>query len=157
MPTPTYTPLANITLTGSSSTVTFSSISGAYRDLVLIITGTDSGGTRPAIRLNSDSGLNYSYVKMTGNGSTATSATSNAFEVHLATFTSSTPATYIVNVMDYSATDKHKTVLVRSARSDSDTVAIANRWASTSAVTSITVLDTTWASGSTMALYGIAA
>jgi hypothetical protein len=36
-----YTALANVTLGSSAANVTFSSISGSYRDLVLIVNGNE--------------------------------------------------------------------------------------------------------------------
>jgi hypothetical protein len=60
--------------------------------------------------------------------------------------------------MDYSATDKHKTVLVRS-NIPADTVAAhAVRWANTAAITTVGVaaISGTWSAGTTFALYGIA-
>jgi hypothetical protein len=61
--------------------------------------------------------------------------------------------------MDYSATDKHKTVLVRSNAASTGVEAIAQRWASTAAITSILVFPSTgsWAAGGTFSLYGIVA
>jgi hypothetical protein len=70
----------------------------------------------------------------------------------------------IIQVMDYSATDKHKSVLVR-ANSDAPSqngvvAAVAGRWASTSAVTSVVLLPEVgpnFASGSTFNLFGVIA
>ena len=163
MPTPTYTPLANITLSSSATTVTFSSISQVYRDLVLVITGTqavDSGIVD--MRINADSGANYNRVYMEGNGSTASSVTATSSFLRASgnsNHFNQTRSSIIYNIMDYSATDKHKTVLQRTDVADSLTSMAAMRWASTSAVTNISLfLNTgTYASGSSFALYGIAA
>ena len=38
-----WTPLANITLASTANTVTFSSISGAYKDLRLVLVGGAAG------------------------------------------------------------------------------------------------------------------
>jgi len=73
-------------------------------------------------------------------------------------------STFISSIMDYSATDKHKTVISRFNRVGGDatsadgTGAVAVRWADTSAITSIVIFPTanTLASGSTFSLYGIA-
>jgi hypothetical protein len=61
--------------------------------------------------------------------------------------------------MDYSATDKHKTVLSRANNAANGVTAIAGRWASTSAITSIvlTFQSSSLATGSTVALYGVSA
>jgi len=52
-----YVPLANLTLGSSAASVTFSSISQAYKDLVLVIEATTSALDVAIIRFNSDQGL----------------------------------------------------------------------------------------------------
>lgn len=164
MPTPTYTPLANITLGSSAASVTFSSISQAYRDLVLVVqAATGSANTNLRIRLNSDSGANYNFVTMAGSGS-ATASTSSAGDTLFApgypNYDLGTGLSdAIIHFMDYSATDKHKSMLARTDRPDAQVTAAAGRWASTSAVTGITVYvaATTFNAGTSLALFGIAA
>ncbi len=152
MPTPTYIPLANITLGSSASSVTFSSIPGTYRDLVLVVNHTKSTLTGLYIRYNGDAGANYSGVYMVGGGSYLTSGLST--EPGYA----DTLSTQVLQVMDYSATDKHKTSLLRSDHAAGQTVAWALRWANTSAITSLAFVTAsgTFQTGSTFALYGIA-
>jgi hypothetical protein len=66
--------------------------------------------------------------------------------------------TTVFNLLDYSATDKHKAALSRTNIVSLYTVAYATRWASTSAVTSITFFPDSgnFAANSTFALYAIA-
>lgn len=158
--------MANITLSSSASSVTFSNIPNTYRDLILIIGSAKSTSGNPAViaRFNSDTGTNYPYVRMTGNGSTAasTAVTNQGFMNFAAAFgiNSTENATIIVQIMDYSATDKHKSLLVRSNLAGAGVEAIAGRWASTSAITTMEVFNTSsisFASGSTFALYGVIA
>lgn len=159
MPTNTYTALATVTLGGSDADIIFSSIPATYRDLVIVIRAkntVDAQGIR--CQFNSDTGNNYSYVVMYGTGSSAASGASSSqgyadFGVNRTTDTST-----IVQIMDYSATDKHKTMLVRSDNASEITLAYANRWASTSAITSIKLYASvnSFTSGSTFSLYGIA-
>ena len=62
--------------------------------------------------------------------------------------------------MDYSATDKHKTMLSRGGSSSFGVGMNAGRWANTSAVTSVLVIGQSgldFAAGSTFYLYGIEA
>jgi len=161
MPTPTYKPLANITLGSSAASVTFSSISQAYRDLILIVQSGTTGGADMSIRLNSDSGSNYNWVQMYGTGSG--SGTSNAFASQNHFFDYGTPTTLdammTVQLQDYSATDKHKSVLARRDWAAGLTLASAGRWASTSAVTALQVyaFSGSFIAGSSFALYGVAA
>lgn len=166
MPTPTYTPLANITLGSSTSTVTFGSINQGFRDLVLVITAKSVAGTATVqFRPNGDTGFNYSYVNMQGNGSStntlANSGGNNNFGLTVNTgVTNSEFNVIILNALDYSATDKQKLLLVRNNRAGNGVEAIAGRWADTSAITYFTLTlngGDSFATGSTMALYGIAA
>ena len=164
MPTPTYTPLANITLATNTTTITFSSISQAYRDLVLVCNGKSSTSTAQAsITANGNSGANYSYIFAGGNGSTtlsqsSTGQSSYAFGNGRSYINTSPGWNLVVNFMDYSATDKHKSLVARENHSDLGTDMWAMRWANTAAITSLTITGNgTFATGSTFALYGIAA
>lgn len=153
--------LATTTLASASATVTFSSISGAYRDLRLVITGSTSNNSDIQMRFNGDSGANYSFVYMGGNGSSAASGsnTGQPGVVLDAYFWRSTDQSMIVaDIMDYTATDKHKTVLSRNNVTAGGTDAFANRWANTAAITSITLVSTwNWNVGSTFSLFGVSA
>ena len=166
MPTNTYTPLATITLTGTDSEVVFASIPSSFRDLILVIQAKSTTGN-PAVtaRFNSDNTANYPYVRMTGSGSgsgASASITTDTFLNLAAAFGINTSGNgnIIAQIMDYSATDKHKTVLVRNGDAGLGVEAIAGRWASTSAITSVTVFNTgsiSFATGSTFSLYGVIA
>jgi hypothetical protein len=161
MPTPTYTALATVTLGSSASSVTFSSIPATYRDLVLVHAGTSSNGSLNSLllRFNGDSGSNYTLVYMEGNGSSANSGTGSGTGVNAGFTVSSPVSNNITQIMDYSATDKHKTVLSRKNTSSSNANAQASRWANTAAITSIVcTVDSgaTFSTGSTFNLYGIA-
>jgi hypothetical protein len=167
MPTPTYTPLANITLGSTATSVTFSSINQSYRDLIIVFTGSINTADRlGSIRFNADSGSNYSRVQMVGTGSTTSSGTLTGTATDFYYSGSANQQTdSIISIMDYSATDKHKSILSRSNVPSERTFANANRWANTAAITSIQLLPTTTAFsangsfniGSTFALYGIVA
>lgn len=162
MPTPTYTPLANITLTSSAASVTFSSISQAYRDLVLVIKPFGSvSNMSPFIRFNGSS-TGYSDVYAIADGSATYSGTRSGTDGYLIGFAASDPTSpgeIIVNIMDYSATDTHKTYLSRAGKASAGVDMIAGRWANTAAVTSFTINANTgsFASGASFALYGVAA
>jgi hypothetical protein len=157
MPTPTYTALANFTLANNASSVTFNSIPNTYRDLMVIYNGqtVDSGNFDIIIRLNADPN-NHTFVAMGGGGSSTysyTATTPNTFNPGAGNRTSG-----IFQIMDYSATDKHKTTLIRVDVPNFNVGAGVQRWASFSAV-SILFLGIgqgTYAAGSTFALYGIA-
>jgi hypothetical protein len=154
--TDTYTPLATVTLGGTASSVTFSSIPATYRDLVLVVAGTASTLVNVGIRFNGDTGSNYSVVTMVGNGSAASSS-SFTDSFGLAGQLSTVQGNFITQIMDYSATDKHKTHLGRSNLSASSVQGYASRWADTAAITSFAVSNAgTFSTGTTFNLYGIA-
>ena len=162
MGTPTYTALAEITLGSSATSVTFSSISQAYRDLVLVIRPfLTVPGNSPRVQFNSDTGANYNIVVLRGTGSSALSNAYSNFNYTWITFTGvdTTAGNAILNIMDYSATDKHKTILSRSNNPENGLDMMASRWASTAAITSVTIFGDgySFSSGTTMAIYGIAA
>ena len=159
--TATYDLIASNVLSSSAASVTFSSIPATYRDLVLVVSGarTSSTGFGIRIRFNADSGTNYSQVIMRGNGSTSTSNSSTEPYIYFDAWTTGAFGTgqsnAIFQIMDYSATDKHKTVLQRVNNSALLTSAQAARWASTSAINEIYVEGSDWASGTSFYLYGI--
>lgn len=149
------TPIANITLAQSSSDVTFSNIPNIYKDLVVTVTSTSTTGSEgySFMRFNNDAGSNYSRVEMVGNGSSTSSAV----------FSNLIPITYrgviacqIIQIMDYSSTDKHKTVLYRNNQPDNILLAGSGRWASTSSinVVSLVSFSLAFAAGSTISIYG---
>ena len=65
---------------------------------------------------------------------------------------------YQIDFFDYSATDKHKSALSRLSDAGASVSMSANRWASTAAITSITMTASTgtFSAGATFHLYGIA-
>jgi hypothetical protein len=156
MPTPTYTPLATVTLGSSAASVTFSSIPATYRDLVFVYNGntTSSGANDLQFRLNNDTS-NTTSVTMYADAGGRGSFTQNH---SLANYGSDIRTVFIAQVMDYSATNKHKTTIIRGS-STAVAAAHAMRFASTSAVTSIVfaIAVGTFVSGSTFSLYGITA
>jgi hypothetical protein len=162
MPTSTYDLIASNVLGSSAASVTFSSIPATYRDLIVVVNGLGNGGEVNAdLRFNSDSGTNYSFVRMRGSGTAASSSSGTSKTVistELAFSNTEQRNHQIMQIMDYSATDKHKTVLIsENSNGVYGVIAAAARWANTSAITSVEVRSTTnsFASGTTFYLYGI--
>ena len=162
----TYTPIATQTLGSAAASVTFSSIPSTYTDLVLVMdfsitTANDS----VYLRLNSDSGTNYSNTTLSGNGSTAYSGrdSSSSSGIRLSAYNTaqgaSTRQVNITQFQNYANTTTNKTVLNRYS-SVGGTEAIVGLWRSTSAITSILLRfysSQNFESGSTFTLYGIKA
>jgi hypothetical protein len=161
MPTPTYTPLANITLGSAASSITFGSIPATYRDLILVgdLILSTSNAQQIRMRFNGDTGSNYFTVNMGATTSTF-SQTSTLSAIRIGQAYNGSRSTHIVNLMDYSATDKHKSQLSRSDNASNRLEALATRWANTAAITSMTVIiedASNFAAGSTFNLYGVIA
>lgn len=163
----TYVALATTTLGSTATELTFSSISGAYTDLVLVssIKPSDTSGPSVLAQLNSDTGNNYSETYMYGNGTSASSSrrSNNSFfylaDNGISTTSTNTISTIITNFQNYSNTTTYKTGISRANTSDKGVEATVAMWRSTSAITSIKVfvLAGGFASGSTFSLYGISA
>lgn len=157
MPTPTYDLIASTTLAASSAEVVFASLPQTYRDLILVFNGTTAVADGVGSRYNADTGNNYSAVRMTGSSAGGISDNFSGISRIIETAGNTDERTvYISNIMDYSASDKHKAVLTRSSIA-SNVTGIASRWANTAAITSITVFSpgSTISSGSTIAIYGV--
>jgi len=166
----TYEAIATQTLGSATASVTFSSIAGTYTDLVIICDNlfVASGTPNLRVRLNSDTGSNYSVTPIEGNGVTAYSVRqTNIAGIDLGYYTSlyptgssTTPSNAIINIMNYSNSTTYKTVLARSGSSYTGTNANIGLWRNTASVTSVTVTNSSavnFTIGSTFSLYGIKA
>ena len=159
----TYTPIATQTLASASASVTFSSISGTYTDLVLILSGSNTASASYYIQFNSDTSSNYSYTTLYGDGSTVVSARSaNNTKIYLhygGPFPADTLFMNTVSIQNYSNATTNKTTLIRAAIPAGETTARVGLWRSTAAITSILVSTdaSTFKAGSTFTLLGIKA
>ena len=153
------TALATTTLAAASGTITFSSIPATYRDLVFVMDGKLDVDTPTEGRLyfNADQGSTYSRVFMYADGSSYSSGAATLTGGITPLYLRGNQANAIVQIFDYAETNKHKTVLSRgNAPSNLGLTAMAQRWASTSAITSLTInFAVDFAIGSTFSLYGI--
>ena len=162
MATPTYDLLDSVTLSSSASSVTFSSIDQSYRDLVLVSANirSSTGGTFQ-FQLNGDTANNYTWMYISGTGSSASAAAAggnqNRIILNGGGMDNTGPLMAVLKILDYSATDKHTSCLIRSGNNTNFAVsAYAGRWANTAAVTSIRLFGGSFNSGCTFHLYGIA-
>jgi hypothetical protein len=157
----TYTPIATTTVSGTgTSSVSFSSFSG-YTDLILVINGSVGSNCGLQMKFNSDSGSNYSFTRITGDGSSATSdRSSNASFMELGYYLSSAQNMNVIQIMNYSNSTTYKTVLNRASANTANIGAQAyvELWRSTSAITSLAVTASgNYSNGTTFTLYGIQA
>jgi len=159
----TYTPIATTTLGSAQATVTFSSISGSYTDLVLIVQNSNANGVNSiSLNFNSDTSSNYSMTFISGDGSTASSSRETSeTKLNVGATTTSMGNVTICNIMNYSNSTTYKSTLSRSGWTGYDLIrAFVGLWRSTSAITQIDIKVISGANfntGSTFTLYGIAA
>ena len=161
----TYTPIATQTLASPQTTVNFNTFSG-YTDLRLVMSArTDTGNNvdYAVVKLNSDSGSNYSRTEMYGDGSSAASGRASNWLIGIAS-TSQGGNTQLktmntMEFMNYSNATTFKTVLFRQTSAAQQVLAGVGLYRSTSAITSIDITGFygTWQAGSTFTLYGILA
>jgi hypothetical protein len=156
------TALANITLGSAAASVTFSSIVGTYRDLLLVSQVGNVNNNDILLTFNSDSGSNYHMVRAWGDGSGFTQSDADnsyaSIRVSKAYPYNDNASVYTLNIFDYAQTDKHKSGLMRIGGTRGVQMQ-AYRWASTSAITSLAITGSggNLTSGSTFALYGVSA
>jgi hypothetical protein len=163
--TSTYEKIATTTLGSSVSTIDFSSITSAYTDLVIIITAKMSNDTDLWIRINNDSGSNYSYTVLRATGTAVTSGRGSNVTAGLLADSEGLPGNdnnhiEICQLMNYSNTTTNKTMITRANRANKGVDAVASLWRSTAAVNQITILNVggeTFSSGTKATIYGIKA
>lgn len=140
----TYVPIINYTVSGTStSLITFNSFSG-YTDLVMRIQGTSTGNAR--LRFNSDSGSNYGWTVLTGDGSVTSSVRTNSDTSVITSYLGGNGIA-VVNIMNYANTAKYKMILSRAGLSSSGSDLIIGRWNNSAAITTMTVQVNTAGSG----------
>jgi hypothetical protein len=164
----TYTPIATTTLGSNTTTVTFSSISGSYTDLVLVMVHNSSGVASAAngiMRFNSDTGSNYSKTQMLGVGVAQSQRASNATYI-MWPFDDTVWTSTKFNIMNYANTTTFKTTIFRQDMGTYGTAGVVGLWRSTSAINAISLTASDnqgggtadqFVTGSTFTLYGITA
>jgi len=160
-----YESIATITASGSQSSLTFSSIPSTFKHLQIRGIVRDGIGYILQLRLNSDSGSNYSMHRLYANGaSTFANGGASQTYIYLAedlSTASNTLNAAIIDILDYGSTTKNKTVrcLQGLDTNGAGHVGIySGAWLSTSAVNSVTITNTgpqNFTNTTTFALYGI--
>ena len=166
-----YESIASATGTGSSGTITFSSIPSTYQHLQIRGIARTSGagtGSDLLIRLNSDTGSNYTQHRIWGIGSSvfagASSGDAYAYVFNAITATSaiaSNMGAIILDIHDYSSSSKTTTVRSISGFDNNGSGSInliSNLWTDTDAVNSISLIaggSGNWTTDTQFALYGI--
>lgn len=145
-PTGAYDALATVTVGSSAvSSVTFSGIPTGYKHLQIRGVLLTSGATNPTFNFNGDTGSNYAWHHLYGNGSSVSSngGGSQTFMYFNYNPSSSYPSTFVMDILDYASTTKYKTSRTLAGSdtngSTSEIALWSGLWQSTSAVTSITL------------------
>jgi hypothetical protein len=164
----TYDKIATTTLSSATNTITFSSIAATYTDLRLVLTHTTTLAGRSAyLQFNSDTGANYSFTTLQGNGTAAASQNNTAEnQIYIDDFTMDGTSTTIPNfsaidIFSY-ASSTFKTLLCSVSANHNTTgglINIVGLWRSTSAITAISLItnSSTFKVGTSATLYGIKA
>jgi len=162
MATPTYDLITSHTVS-STAGIAFDNISQDYRDLIIVVTGKGAfGGLGCQARVNNDSASNYFYVLVEANGTQIYSGNGSSTRFLFSSsgaFDTGANGIWILQFMDYSATDKHKTVLTRTNGDVTSGRGLdmgAHMWANTSAITKVDFYAGNFATGTTIYLYGVA-
>ena len=160
----TYEPIATNTLSSSASSVTFSSISGSYTDLVIAMSviSTANSSDYANIRYNGDTGSNYSTTILSGTGTSAVAdrfSSRTDFNIDYYANLTTEIGNRIVQIQNYSNTTTYKTALVKANRAGAGTDLMCGLWRSTAAITTILITHSVnqFATGSSFTLYGIKA
>jgi len=157
----TYDKIATTTLSSAASTVTFSSVSANYTDLVIIADAGEPVGGYFKLQFNGDTSSNYSRTFMYGTGSSAVSnRATTTTSIFINCGASAGAGAAIINIQNYTNSITYKTVIARN-NSMTDGLVMANvgLWRNTNAITSIALTGGAGnlASGSIFTVYGIKA
>jgi len=154
----TYVPIATYTASGSTTTITFSSIPQTYTDLRIISNLVFSG--QIYLQFNGDTGGNYSITYVQGTGSSASSGrtTNQTNGMQMGYGVSSNLTVFTADIFNYANTTTYKTALSRDSDAGGLAQASVGLWRNTSNITSIAVYSpgANYSSTSTFTLYGIA-
>lgn len=163
--TNSFESIATVSGTGSSGTVTFSSIPSTYSILQIRCNWFSTATNNPYMRFNSDTAGNYSWTHLHGDGAGATAAqnaaTSASFIYWGYSTDSNTPNSAIIDINNYASTSKTKVAKIFAGQDYVSAGEIAH-WAgvwnnSSTAINSISLITGAgnFTTTSTFALFGI--
>lgn len=163
-----YESIATVYPTGT--TITFSSIPSTYTHLQIRgISRTNNPGSvdNVVIRFNGDTGTNYSWHQLAGDGSSASAggeSSKNYILIGLfpsGSTNSSTFGSHVIDILDYANPNKNTTARALSGydlNGSGQLVLRSGLWQNTAAITSITITQLSsysYSSNSVFELYGI--
>jgi hypothetical protein len=166
-----YESIQTVTVgSGGQSSISFTAIPATYKHLQIRCISRESLGTSLGgmyIQLNSDTGSNYAWHRLWGEGASASAGASTSTTAMLGGIIATTSGTAsvfssaIIDVLDYANTNKNKTIrsLTGLDYNGSGYVGLhSGLWTNTAAITSIVINPDSgqnWQQYSSFALYGI--
>lgn len=170
-PAGAYDSLATVTLSASAASITFAGIPSGYKHLQIRFIARTARASFPddnmAMQLNGNTGSNYAYHQLSGDGASATAgAVATNTDMRVGRVTGATAAsgnfgTGIIDILDYDNTNKFRTIRTLSGNefNGSGTITLfSGLYQSAVAVTSIRLFSQTGANDfqtySSFALYG---
>lgn len=147
---------------GGASSITFSNIPQNYEHLQIRSMIKQAANANYLMTFNSDGGANYSTHRLMGDGASASSAAFTPIGAMYVGYvpSASYPAANITDILDYSNTNKYKTIRVLEGSDNNGSGYLtfwSGSWRNTNAIDTITLtpLSTTFTQYSSFALYGI--
>jgi len=161
-----YDSLATVTVpAGGLTSIEFAGIPNTYKHLQIRGIMLSANSANNPLRFNSDSGSNYTWHQLQGDGSSASAYANtpvNGIRWGLNSGNSSYPFATIIDVLDYANTNKYKTVRALSGNDGTGTTSsriglYSGVWMNTNAITSITITNdgNTMLQYSQFTLYGV--
>jgi len=160
-----YESIATLSGTGSSGTIAFTSIPSTYKHLQIRASYQCSTTDNPYIRVGGgsiDTGANYSWHHLYGDGSSALSNANGGSSFTYFGYSQNTtnPNAVIIDILDYASTSKNKTFRILAGQDnngDGEVALWSGSWSNSStAIGSISLLTSgNFSTASRFALYGI--
>lgn len=164
-----YESIATVTVGGTPATeILFNSIPQTYKHLqirALVRNNRAATASNTYFRFNGDTGANYAVHVLTGTGASATAGVSAGINIMLAqdpsaSFTANCFAGQIYDILDYSNTNKNKTVRILQGYDGNGSGEVqlwSGLWMGTNALTSIRFFPNSgeYVQYTQFALYGI--
>jgi hypothetical protein len=162
--------LASQVLTSPAANITFSNLAtsyaSTYQHLQLRIVALHSADQNGKMNFNNDTGANYSYHQLFGNGSSVASNGGGGevwMQIGYGPNSTTQPVVSIIDLLDPFETTKYKTIrtLTGSASSTNNVKLMSGSWRNTDAISTIVVAEIggsgSYKTGSRFSLYGIKA
>jgi hypothetical protein len=153
----TFTLISTTALSGTTTTVT--GLSGKNQYYIFITGASMSGGQDVSLRFNSDSGSNYSYVLVQGNGTTFDGfdiyATSTSFILGQPAAGTDTLTAYImVNGANATTIKPVTSMSYASGSTNKKSISLTGRYLGTSTISSVSVIGGSAFDAGSILVYG---